>query len=92
MKTNKIIDSLQWKPINQTTNEEYEKKWFCNENKIIHGNFTEYIKCKDCISEKDKQEYEEIMRKRYIEWFYLNENTPIELIKQSYNVKIINFN
>jgi len=26
----------------------YEKKWFCNTNKIIHGNEKEFLNCKDC--------------------------------------------
>lgn len=26
----------------------YEKKWYCNTNKVIHGNENEYNKCKDC--------------------------------------------
>ena len=27
---------------------DYEKRWFCNTNKIIHQSVNEYINCKDC--------------------------------------------
>lgn len=26
----------------------YEKRWYCNKNKIIHGNENEYLNCKFC--------------------------------------------
>jgi len=27
---------------------EYEKQWFCNDNKIIHHNKKEFINCEHC--------------------------------------------
>ena len=30
----------------------YEKKWYCNENKIIHQNEKEFKNCKHCKNEK----------------------------------------
>lgn len=32
----------------------YEKAWYCNKNKIIHGNEKEMLNCKHCNSENDK--------------------------------------
>lgn len=48
-------DNEEWNPgfwkINKDGREvwiDYEKKWYCNENKIIHGNEKEYLNCQYC--------------------------------------------
>lgn len=35
----------------------YEKRWYCDTNKIIHQSANDYINCKDCNSEADRKEY-----------------------------------
>jgi hypothetical protein len=32
----------------------YEKRWYCNHNKIIHGSEKEYKNCKYCNSENKR--------------------------------------
>lgn len=32
----------------------YERSWYCNENKIIHGSEREVINCRHCFSAKNK--------------------------------------
>lgn len=35
----------------------YERSWFCNENKTIHKSQKDYINCKECNSDSDREKY-----------------------------------
>lgn len=89
---NKIQEAILWRPLTgKLDGSEYEKAWFCNENKIIHSTFKQYLRCKHCISETDKENFEKEKRDSFFSWHYLGDSyskTPLETICQSYNVKL----
>lgn len=89
---NKIQEMILWKPLTgKLDNSEYEKSWYCNENKIVHSTFKQYLKCSHCVNENDKKDFEKERRAFFLSWHYLGESylhTPLEIICQSYNVKL----
>jgi hypothetical protein len=40
---------------------DYDKSFYCSENKIIHPNVKSVLSCKYCITEKDKEEHEKLL-------------------------------
>ena len=94
----KILKNLNWNPgfVNSKGQEiQYEKKWYCTEKKEIHGSQKEFLKCKHCVSELDKLEYEALKR---LEWFlngYFIHNLSSDFSKistericETYNIKL----
>lgn len=35
----------------------YEKSWYCNQTKTIHKNSNQYINCKYCNTDLDREKY-----------------------------------
>ena len=94
---NKVQEIIEFNPGYESLKGfvEYEKSYFCNENKIIHPNLKSVLNCKHCISEIDKIEYEGLKR---LEWFIDGYNThclnslftkmSTERICELYNVEL----
>ena len=83
---NKIQEAIIWKPLAKEDCE-YEKSWYCNENKVIHKKEKEYLNCKHCITEEDKNEYEKLQIERFLSWHYLKE-LDRDILLRSYNIKL----
>ena len=49
-----LVNEVLWKPSFEWGDKkgEYEKRWFCEHNKEIHGNLKQVINCKYCNSMK----------------------------------------
>jgi len=85
---NKVLNAVKYKP-------SMDIRWYCNTKKEIHGNTKEYLRCKDCVSDLEKLEYEAIKR---MEWFLngyfvhcmgkLFSKTSTEDICRTYNIKL----
>jgi len=45
-----LINEVLWKPSFEwgEKREEYERRWFCEHNKEIHGNLKQVLNCKHC--------------------------------------------
>lgn len=58
----KILEAINFKPsfynYKQGKRIYYETSFFCNINKIIHGNLKSYLKCPLCIPKYDKYVYD----------------------------------
>ena len=49
-----LVNEVLWKPSFEWGDKkgEYEKRWFCEHNKEIHGNLKQVINCKYCNNMK----------------------------------------
>mgnify|MGYP003432175177 FL=1 len=52
-----LVNEVLWKPSFEWGDKkgEYEKRWFCEHNKEIHGNLKQVINCKYCNNMKTKR-------------------------------------
>jgi hypothetical protein len=73
----------------------YERKWFCQENKIIHNSAKDFINCTHCCPIIDKIEFEGLQRMNFLIDNYVSKNLDstfnkltTEEIANKYNVKL----
>jgi hypothetical protein len=102
MESKIIKDVFDWNPGFYDYKKEcfvpYEKKWYCEENKIIHGSIREFTSCNSCISEIDRIEFEFLKRLQYMlenyeQKFYKTDFSKIstEQLCQTNKLKISQF-